>query len=271
MGNLDAFLASGPSADTTKASASSGNDDTAVQIAAEVRGIATQAANRAPRSLQVHLGPSELGVECDRQVVGKLLQLPATNHVSDPWPSIVGTAVHAWMDDTFSQPEHGGRWLTETRVVPHPDHSGTADLYDTANARVLDHKCLGASTMNALRTQGPPRHYYVQLLLYALGYVRAGYPVTSVAIIAWPRTESSLAGVYVWHHTITEDDWRLVGQVLDETQTRKDWAALVQAGAATIDQVPRTPGKGCHHCPQYRPQSAVDGGVGCPGQLANKT
>ena len=22
---------------------------------------------------------------------------PATNHISDPWPSIIGTAVHAWL------------------------------------------------------------------------------------------------------------------------------------------------------------------------------
>jgi hypothetical protein len=48
-------------------------------------------AARAPRTLQQHLGPSELGVECDRQVAGKMAALPATNHVVDPWPSMVGT------------------------------------------------------------------------------------------------------------------------------------------------------------------------------------
>ena len=68
-----------------------------------------------------------------------------------------------------------------------------ADLYDAQNFRVIDHKCLGSSTHDKLRTQGPPRHYYVQLLLYALGYIRAGYTVRSIAIAAWPRTGSSLA------------------------------------------------------------------------------
>lgn len=244
----------------------SGNDAVAVRIAAELRDIVRDAAMNAPRQVQRHLGPSELGVECDRQVVHKLLDLPDTNHVVDPWPSIVGTAVHAWLDTTFTNAQPAGRWLPERKVAPTDDHPGTADLYDAHNFRVIDHKCLGSSTHDKLRTQGPPRHYFVQLLLYALGYIRAGYRVDSIAIAAWPRTGSSLAGLYVWHHVITADDWRLVEQVLAETKTRKDYAALVQAGAITIGQVPRTPSDGCYFCPAYRPEAAHDGGPGCPGQ-----
>lgn len=243
----------------------SGNDATAVAIAGELREVVRNVANHAPRQVQVHLGPSELGVECDRQVVHKLLQLPDTNHVTDPWPSIVGTAVHAWLADAFETTDPQ-RWLAEKRVAPTDDHPGTADLYDTLHHRVIDHKCLGSSTHDELRTQGPPRHYYVQLLLYALGYIRAGYPVKSIAIAAWPRTGSSLGGLYVWHHTITDADWQLVDTVLTETKTRKDYAALVEAGLMTIDQVPRTPTKGCYFCPAYRPEAAHDGGPGCPGQ-----
>lgn len=586
----------------------SGNDNTAVGIASELRELVRTAAERAPRQVQVHLGPSELGVECDRQVVHKLLQLPDTNHVVDPWPSIVGTAVHAWMADTFTaaDPE---RWLAERRVTPLDEHPGTADLYDVKNQRVLDHKglaidtpvptpdgwtlvgdlqvgdtvfgsdgaprtvtntypyqervcyrvrftdgtelvvddvqefvwtlsdsgrevtasaaesvglvrssrkraqrnlrlynsgalvlperqlpvepyvlgcwlgdgsihggvitqphdvelferieqqgyvvgppigargvsrtvygltsdlrragilhrdtdwprshgrltgtkriptdylrashaqrlallqglmdtdgtwnrarkqavfittdallarqvqelvatlgwnahinpqrasgfgvdttvyhvsyspfganpfrltrkarrvrpegsrraryrlvesiepvptvttrcidvdspdhlylathamlpvhnCLGSSTHEKLRSEGPPRHYYVQLLLYALGYIRAGYPVQSVAIVAWPRTGSSLAGLYVWHHAITQEDWELVATVMAETKRRKDYAALVQAGLLRMEQVPRVPSDECYFCPAYRPEASRDGGPGCPGQTS---
>lgn len=600
VGSLTAFMATAK----PNTASHSGNDDTAVAIASEVRELVRDRAEHAPRSLQVHLGPSELGVACDRQVVHKLLQLPRTNHVSDPWPSIVGTAVHGWMEEAFTEADPE-RWFTERRVEPFPGHSGTADLYDALNFRVLDHKglaidtpvptpdgwalagdlqvgdavfgsdgtpctvtttyphqardcyrvrftdgtelvvddvqefvwtlsdsgrevtanaaesvglvrssrkraqrnlrlynteplvlperqlpvepyvlgcwlgdgsihggsitqphdvdlfdhierqgyvvgppigargvsrtvyglatdlrragllwpddnwphshgrltgvkripmdylrasytqrlallqglmdtdgswnrarkqavfittdspmahqvqelvatlgwnahinpqratgfgvertvyhvtyspfgdnpfrlerkarqvrpegslcaryrlvesiepvptvttrcidvdstdhlylasramlpvhnCLGASTHDKLRTQGPPRHYYVQLLLYALGYIRAGYRVDSVAIIAWPRTGSSLSEVYVWHHTITTEDWELVQSVIDDTARRKDLAALVDGGHLTMDQVPRTAGD-CYFCPAYRPQSAKDGGPGCPG------
>lgn len=243
----------------------SGNNTAAVALAKELRDIVTQVADRAPRTVQVHLGPSELGVECDRQVVHKLLQLPTTNHVVDAWPSIVGTAVHAWLADAFTATDPQ-RWLAEKRVAPTDEHPGTADLYDMVRRWVIDHKNLGKTTHDQLRRNGPPRHYYVQLLLYALGYIRAGFPVEAVAIAAWPRTGSSLAGLYVWHHTITPEDWELVAQVLAETKRRKDYAALVSLGLLPIDQVPRHPSAECYFCPAYRPQSATDGGLGCPGQ-----
>ena len=597
------------STDPQRTGQHSGNDAVAVAIAAELRTIVKNAAENAPRQVQRHLGPSELGVECDRQVVHKLLDLPTTNHVSDPWPSIVGTAVHAWLADAFTATDPA-RWMAENKVTPHPEHPGTADLYDVQNRRVLDHKglaidtpvptpdgwtlvgdlqvgdtvfgsdgaprtvtntypyqervcyrvrftdgtelvvddvqefvwtlsdsgrevtasaaesvgmvwssrkraqrnlrlynsgalvlperqlpvepyvlgcwlgdgsihggvitqphdvelfehieqqgyvvgppigargvsrtvyglapdlrragilrrdtdwphshgrltgtkhiptdylrashaqrlallqglmdtdgtwnrarkqavfittdaplarqvqelvatlgwnahinpqrvsgfgvdttvyhvtyspfganpfrlarkarqvrlegsrraryrlvesiepvptvttrcidvdspdhlylathamipvhnCLGTSTHNKVRTQGPGRAYYVQLLLYALGYIRAGYPVESVALVAWPRTGSSLAELYVWHHAITPEDWQLVSDVLDQTKVRKDMAALVRAGALTMDQVPRSPsGDECYFCPAYRPESAKDGGPGCPGTTA---
>ena len=38
---------------------------------------------------------------CDRQVVSKMCGEPVTNHVADPWPSVVGTAVHAWLAEKF--------------------------------------------------------------------------------------------------------------------------------------------------------------------------
>jgi LAGLIDADG-like domain len=120
-----------------------GNSAWASRYAHELKGVITRQATLAPRSRQVHLGPSELGIACDRAVVGKLAGLPRTNHVSDPWPSIVGTAVHAWLAQAFlddNARERMLRWVTETRVIPHPEHPGTADLYDAYEAAVVDHK-----------------------------------------------------------------------------------------------------------------------------------
>lgn len=244
----------------------SGNNAEAVQLAAELRRVAKRAAEHAPRSQQVHLGPSELGVECDRQVVAKLAGLPVTNNVTDPWPSIVGTAIHAWLEDAFAS-DDPKRWLTERRVYPVDEHPGTADLYDAASFTVIDHKALGQASQDKLRSEGPSRQYFVQALLYAMGYARAGFQVDNVAIVSWPRTKSSMNDLYVWHHKIKPEDWALVDEVLDQTKTRKDMAVLVQAGLLDIMQVPHTPNRGCYFCPIYRPEAATDGGYGCPGQV----
>ena len=139
----EAFMASAPAP-------LNGSSPWAQRYAAELRRVLTEHAERAPRSLQLHLGPSELGVPCDRQVAGKMAGLPRTNHVADPWPSIRGTALHAYAADAFTADNRRRgliRWVAEQRVTPHPDHPGTADLYDAAEQAVVDHKFLGESSM----------------------------------------------------------------------------------------------------------------------------
>lgn len=248
---------------------SSGNSAWATALAVEVREVVSRASNRAPRSQQVHLGPSELGVTCDRQVVAKLLQEPSTNHVADPWPSVVGTAVHAWLADAFELDNtvRGHNWFTERRVTPHPDHSGTADLYSIKHRALLDHKVLGETSMQKVkRPQGPPPVYQVQLGLYALGYLREGWPVDRVGLIAYPRTRSSIHDIYVWERAWDQSYVDLVKAALLRTSERKEMAAQVRNGLAMLDDIPIAPDDDqCYFCPFYRPQSAHDGQTGCPG------
>jgi hypothetical protein len=210
---------------------------------------------------------------CDRQVVGKMAGVPATNHVVDPWPSIVGTAVHAWLADAFiaDNARHGLRWVAEQRVTPHPDHPGTADLYDAAEQAIVDHKCLSDSSMAKVRKE-PPHHYIVQLLLYGRGYRNLGLPVRRVALAAWPRTGSSLDGLYVWERPYTPVDDALIESVFARTAIRTQIADEVRSGRLPIDRVPATPDADtCFWCPLYRPQSARDGGPGCPGAVHSTT
>lgn len=243
----------------------------------ELRGIVTRYANRLPRNVQRHLGPSELGAACDRQVVGKMAGVKSTNHVADPWASIMGTAGHAFVADAFDwDNEHNGylRWLTEARVTPDPGadpHPGTADLYDTYLRCVVDHKFQGDSTRAKLKSSGPPRHYYVQLLLYARGYLNLGLPVERVVIASWPRTKSSLDDMYVWSHVPTEEDWQLVRDILVQTAFRQQVADAVRAGSFDLMDVPATPeDDSCFFCFLYRPQAKYDGLYGCPGTLLGK-
>jgi hypothetical protein len=250
-----------------------GNTAWASTFAGEVRMVIEDAARRAPRSQQVHLGPSEIGVACDRQVAWKLLGLPAVNKISDPWPSIVGTAVHAWLDKAFAadserfQAQHGfPRWLPERRVYPHPEHSGTADVYGILETAVIDWKVQGDSAQEKLRRDGPGRQYRTQLLLYGLGYRLLGLPVTRVVLVSLPPTKSTLDQIYVWEHTLTPADDVFLVEIFRELEQRKAWAAAIRSGAANLYDVPATTENDhCYFCNWFRPQSARDGGFGCPG------
>jgi hypothetical protein len=214
---------------------------------------------------------------CDRQVVAKMAGAKATNHVADPWASVMGTAGHAYVADAFDwDNRHNGylRWLTEARVTPDPGpdpHPGTTDLYDLFEQAVVDHKFQGDSTRARLKSKGPPRHYYVQILLYGLGVLNLGLPVRRVAIVSWPRTKSTLDDMYVWSHVPTPDDWQLVNDVLVQTRFRQQVADAVRAGTMDLMDVPAVPEDNeCYFCLLYRPQAFYDGQYGCPGTLQEK-
>jgi hypothetical protein len=245
-----------------------GNSPWAARYASELRQVVNEHARNSARNLQIHLGPSELGTPCDRQVVGKLSGQPTTNHVVDPWASVVGTAVHAWLADAFNgdNARHGIRWVPEQRVVPHPDHAGTADLYDARELAVVDHKILGVTSMAKVQSKdGPPLRYQIQLLLYGKGYRVLGLPVRRVALAAYPRTSHTLDGLYVWERETGEEDDQLIEEVFKLTWQRKLLALEVKNGRP-LSTVPITPSDDeCYFCPFYRPQSAVDNGPGCPG------
>lgn len=254
----------------------SGSTPWASQYAAEIRRLWAADSARDPRSVQRRLGPSELGVACDRQVVGKMAGLAPTNHVHDPWPSIRGRALHSYAERVFGEDNQvrGLRWLTEQRVTPHPEHPGTADLYDAAHQAVVDHKFLGASSMAKMRGE-PPRKYRRQLYLYAHGYTLRGLPVRRTVLVAYPATAASLDGLYVHEWPYADASGALLPEVaaeladtLRETALRRGLAGEVAAGRLDIMSVPASPDPSeCFFCPLYRPEAARDSGPGCPGTV----
>lgn len=249
---LTAFLSSAPAR-----RAYGGNSSWADRYADKIRRVFHEHAARAPRSLQSHLGPSEIGVECDRQVVGKLAGFPTTNHVADPWPSIRGTALHTWAEGALEADNaRQGRqaWYPERKVTPfdvrdhHEGHRGTADALDVDELAVVDWKFLGEGSMAKIRDE-PPRKYRVQLKLYARGYIRAGFPVRRVVIVAVPATAASLDGLYVWEHVLTADDAAELEAVEAQLEHRKWMASVVAAGQAGLSDVPAVPSDTeCYFC-----------------------
>lgn len=251
-----------------------GNTPFAQQYAQEMRQLAVQYADSDPRSVQKHLGPSEVGHVCHRQVAGKLAQLPKVNHLTDPWASIMGRAGHKWTESMrlwVNQQTGRIRFLAEHRVTPGGSggaflaHPGSADAYDALHSAVVDDKFLGDTSMNKLKRVGPPRHYWTQFLLYRRGLLALGLPVDRIILLAWPRTRSTLDDLYVWEQVVTEADERFLDEVIaPELDYRKQWAAALITGAAQLTDVPAD-SSDCHFCDYYRPATARDGGAGCPG------
>ena len=116
------------------------------------------------------------------------------------------------------------------------------------NFAVLDHKLMGDTGMVKLRTQGPSRLYYIQLLLYALGYVRAGRRVDHIGIIGYPRTGSTIQAIYTWSEPVTPASAAVLTGVVADLARRKAYAAQLSAGTRTLDSIPAVPDT-CIFCP----------------------
>lgn len=155
---------------------------------------------RGNRSAQRTLGPSEIGTPCDRQLAMKLLGVAPVNP-QEGWAPFVGTAVHAELARMFewANGAQSGRYVVEmpvsfgSELVPR----GTLDLLDRVLYMVDDHKLMGRYSLDKLIQQGPSETYRTQIQVYGLGATLAGEKVKEVAIIAWPRQESSLDKLYV--------------------------------------------------------------------------
>ena len=187
-------------------------DATSSELRAALLDGATAAYRDHPRSQQIAVGPSQVGVQCDRQLVYDLHREAGITHLlappgaegafgdsgqlpSDGWRATIGTATHAWLEAAYARDPD--RWLTEHRVEPTLVNegtgevlvglTGTADLYDKKLGCVIDHKILGKWSLDRLLKDGPTAKYRVQSHLYGLGFLNAGYQVKMVAIAAWPR------------------------------------------------------------------------------------
>lgn len=246
------------------------NTEWGSRYAGTLRRIVYEHAAQSPRTLQKTLGPSEIGHQCDRHIVAKLAGIEATNHIVDPWASIVGIALHAWEAEALrgdNERYNYVRWLAEFRVHPHPDHPGTGDAYDFFETCCVDWKNLGDTTLNELRTKGPPQHYYIQLLAYAHGFRLMGLPVKRVVIAAMPRTKSTLDNMYVWEHELTPNDDVLLTNTFQITAIRKAMAEGIRSGQLTINDITPTPSDStCIFCPIFRSDVIHDPtATGCAG------
>lgn len=202
-----------------------------------------------PRSRQVAIGPSELGMPCEHCLAAKLAGWTETRDAA--WLPTIGTAVHAWLAEQFSGTP---RWLVETRVdvgeVNGVPITGSADLFDLESHTVVDWKVVGAETLRTVKADGGPSpQYRAQAHLYGRGFARAGHRVERVAV-AYLGRNAPTPRPYLW--TEPYDEQVALDALERATAALRILDALHGADAdvvAYISGLPRAPR--CYSCARY--------------------
>jgi hypothetical protein len=224
----------------------------------------------APRSRQVAVGPSELGTECDRRLAYRIAGAKPVNTETDPWPSIVGTSIHSWLDTAINRYQNVKGdlgYLTETRVYPDPLVKGRSDLFNTHTGMVIDHKSAGVDVMRKIKKGIIPNSYRVQIQVYGLGHKRAGREVNEVALVFYPRS-GWLGDVEVWLEKYDEkvalDALARMYELADKLMDLD-----IENNPHRYGLIPATPGDACVWCPFHSREKDMDVAAddkGCPGR-----
>lgn len=208
--------------------------------------------DNSPRTLQRRIGPSELGADCSRQLAYKIMNHEENpNRGYDPWPSFLGTAAHARLDEALTAWEkmRPGTWLTERRLtIPGvvDGGSGTSDAYHVPSDTVVDWKVLGNTTYDEIKRNGPGRKYKVQAHVYGLGWAAAGFSVQRVALGVFGRAKP-LSGMYVWSERFDPSYAAAALHRVRDIRKVVEWFA--SQGMSHPDLIPAVPGHDCYYCP----------------------
>lgn len=253
-------------------------------LQAELLGVVEHAIVNAPRSLQKAIGPSEIGHPCARRIAYKLAGAPEVNTGRlTPWKPAIGTAVHAWLDETFGRAnldrddydQTGGRYWCEVRVdvgeILGEAITGSCDL--RVDDTVIDFKIVGDPTLRRVKKERHPgQQYRVQSHLYGRGWTRpfeggwahgfenrSGVPIRTVGVWFLPRNQE-LRQAYLWTEPYDE-------RVAIEALTRAEGIAKLTGalGVQAAELLPPTESY-CSGCPFFKPGSN-DLTQGCPGVI----
>lgn len=215
-------------------------------IAAEYCDVVVQGIASHERSAQKLIGPSEIGVDCDRALIYKLAQADEPADRGPAWKPTVGTACHTQMEDWFSRPGVKDNWEVEQRVTVGqigPDYiDGSTDLYAKPGA-VIDHKFVGIKRLQHYKGHGPSNQYRVQAHSYGRGWALDGFPVHIVMIAFHPR-DGELTDSYYWWEPYDE---HVALQALDRANNR--YAILTGLGLpGALQLFPFCPDPFCDWC-----------------------
>ena len=218
--------------------------------------------DNSPRSKVVRIGPSEIGDPCLRKLSYKLMEVPKTNSFSDPWPSVSGTAIHAWLAEAFEAVNGDADWLVEHRVEARNGLSGTLDLFQRSSGTVIDHKCVGATSMKTRKAEGPTEQQVIQLNIYAYALELQGHEVKKVALAFYPLG-GMLSGMHIW---LGDYNRQVALDAMQRLDATVELIAMLdpEAHPERWELIPAATSRGCSYCPWFVPGSD-NLAIGCPG------
>lgn len=204
------------------------------------------------RNLQVELGASQIGIECDRQLSYRLHNTVVVNTAVDPMRSLVGTGVHLLLQEIFTRLDGGsGRFLTE-QYVSYRGVPGQADLYDGWLRTVIDWKTTSKARIADYVKNGLPQSYRTQIQIYAAGLQELGLDVRQVAVAFLPY-DGPLSGLWTWQ---AEPDRSIADTAIERVAKLRE---------ITPEDAQAIPSRACSYCPYYSPRS-TDVRFGCPAK-----
>ena len=218
------------------------------------------------RSRQKAIGVSEVGDPCPRKLAYKILDWEQTNKSTDSWMAIQGTAVHDWLAKAFEKWNQGEnpRFLIEYRVQITNELAGTCDLFDIIDGVIIDHKCVGTTSLKSRKSGGATDQQIIQVNLYGYGLEQEGYKVNKVALAYYPLG-GRLDGM---HLELQDYNQQIALDAIKRFEGIKQlvWQLDPEANPQHWELIPAVSGYGCIYCPFYLPGS-TDLTKGCPGEV----
>lgn len=237
-----------PPGDTAK------QDDGSGQLKTVIDSIIRDAIDNQPRSLQRQIGPSEIGIPCERRVLHKLAGDKEPPRADVSWKPFIGTAVHAQLESIFDAANPSAAnidWVTERKLtVGHFPNgtpiTGSADLFHIPSGTVVDWKIIGDKQLANYKANGPSEQYRVQAHTYGGGYLLDPEPFgppKRVAIYFLPRDRRFEDG-YLWSEPWNPKIW---GDAINRiNRLWREWDRLGMPAAAEAKEICEDPW--CHWC-----------------------
>ena len=139
--------------------------------------------NSRPRSNQVQIGPSELG-GCRRKVFYRLHEQPETNDGEMKLAAIMGTAIHAAIEQAIALADPDGKKYVVEQEVEYGDMKAHIDLWIPESGDVVDWKTVKKGNLSYFPST--QQRWQVQVYGYLLEKSGKGKPQT-VNLVAIPR------------------------------------------------------------------------------------
>ncbi len=134
------------------------------------------------RSTQTQVGPSEIG-GCRRKVWYRLNAQPHTNENQSKLAAIMGTAIHAAIEDAIQHLDPEGKDYLVESEVSYGDMKAHVDLFIPSTGAVIDWKT--SKVKNLSYFPSTQQRWQVQLYGYLLS--KNGYDVKTVNLVAIAR------------------------------------------------------------------------------------